>query len=126
MPDLSAGWNSDLQLGVTGDLVTVDGSALGTQRVIRRLLTAPTALLFHPDYGAGLPQKVGDAVPLRSLTGLVRAQMFKEAAVAQNPAPQVSLGGPLVAAGTVAIAIRYHDRNSGAPQLLDFDLSAVG
>lgn len=122
MPDLNLPWGGDLALTASGDLATVDGDALGVQRVTRRLLTAPQALLFEPAYGAGLPQRIGDPIPARTLTGLVRAQIFAEAAVAQNPAPQVSVNETPVGSGRIVIAVRWTDRTSGAPQLLSFQI----
>jgi hypothetical protein len=123
MPDLTigtTGWNDDLVLTATGDLATVDGTALGVQRVTRRLLTAPRALLFHPAYGFGIPQRVGTTTNARTLTGLVRAQIYQEVVVAQNPPPSVQLAGIPPGSGEIVVSVKWTDRTSGAPQLLQF------
>lgn len=122
MPDLNLPWGGDLSLTTAGDIATVDGDDLGVQRVTRRLLTAPRALLFEPEYGAGLPQRVGDPTPVRTLTGLVRAQIFAEASVAQSPAPQVSINEIPSGSGNIVINVRWTDLTSGAPQLLSFQV----
>ncbi len=127
MPDIAiglTGWGADLAQTPSGDLQTVDGSALGTQRVTRRLLTPPHALVFHPDYGFGLPQRIGETFDRRAVIGQMQSQMFKEAAVAQSPLPQITLGETSQGSGAVYSAIRYQDQNSGVPQLLEFDLTA--
>ena len=126
MPDLSigtTGWYDDLVLTLSGDIETVDGSEMGTQRVTRRILTAPQALLFHPEYGFGLPQRIGETFDRRAVMGQVTAQMYMEAAVERNPAPQITLGETSQGSGAVFCSIRYQDHESGAPQLLQFDLT---
>ncbi len=86
MADLAHYFGQDLSLGPTGDLALVSGSLAVEQRVLRRLLTAPGAYIWHVPYGAGLGALVGMPANARLITGLVRQQMGLEAAVAQNPA----------------------------------------
>jgi hypothetical protein len=116
----TTGWAGDLVLSPSGDLVTVDGSALGVQRVIRRLFTTPQALLMHPEYGAGLLAKIGSPISVRTILGLVRAQMFKEAAVAQSPPPQIRVREVPEGSGRQVVAISYTNRNTGGPMLIQF------
>lgn len=115
------GWSADLVQTPTGDLQTVHGSALGTQRVIRRLLTAPKALLFHPTYGAGLPEKIGRPINVKTITGLTRAQIYQEAAVAQTPAPTIDVAEIPAGSGEQLITVKYQDLETGAPMLLTFN-----
>ncbi|HZT90249.1 MAG TPA: hypothetical protein VFA12_20080 [Stellaceae bacterium] len=128
MADISIGqygWAADLVQTPSGDLQTVDGSALGTQRVIRRLLTPKRALLAHPEYGAGLPEKIGSTRNVRTITGIVRAQMYQEAAVAHSPQPAVEIQEIPAGSGEQIVNIKYQDAESGAPMLLTFN-PAVG
>ncbi len=89
MVDISMSWSGDLLVSPTGDLTTVSGSALGTERVLRRLLTNPGDYIWNPDYGAGLAQFVGQPVNPAAIEALIRTQMTLEAAVAQAPEPVI-------------------------------------
>lgn len=117
------GYGGDLALTPSGDVQTVDGSALGVQRVVRRILTMPQGLVFHPEYGFGLSSRIGQILPSRTLTGLLRQQMFMEAAVSQNPQPTVNVSENPVGSGREYANISYTDAQSGAPMLLTFDVS---
>jgi hypothetical protein len=116
MSDLAQPWGSDLAWSPTGDLATVRGTTWGQQRVIRRLLTAPGSYIWHPDYGAGLPEKIGSLATNVAIEAVVRSQMLMEAAVSQNPPPTVAVTRP--ALGVVQIDIGYTDAATGEPTLL--------
>jgi hypothetical protein len=122
MPDLDQLWGYDLTVAGSGDLQTVDGSKMGTQRVIRRLLSNPGDLLAHPEYGAGLRKLIGQAVPVSTIEGIIRGQIFLEAAVARSPDPEITIT-PDPATGAFGVSIKYADATTGAPQLLDFNVS---
>ncbi|GGH14917.1 hypothetical protein GCM10007036_14550 [Alsobacter metallidurans] len=121
MPDLYHFWGSDLVAGSTGDVRTVDGSTLGTQRVLRRLLTNPGDLIWHPEYGAGLPRLVGELLDLPALTALIRSQIFLEDAVAPTPEPTITVS-PI--ANGVSVYILYADAQTGQQITLSFDVSS--
>src|SRR5579885_814759 len=89
MADAGHYWSTDLLTGATGDLQVVDGVLESQQRILRRLLTNPGDYLWQPDYGAGLPAKIGQPLDLTALTVLIRSQMYLEASVSQDPEPQV-------------------------------------
>lgn len=55
LTDLLLDNSNDLGETTTGDLTTVSGSANVQQALVRRLLRAPGALLWAPQYGGGLP-----------------------------------------------------------------------
>ena len=57
--DLAHWFGQDLNVAASGDLLTVDGTAKGQQRVLRRLLTNPGDYIWEPTYGAGLASKIG-------------------------------------------------------------------
>lgn len=59
MQDLAHYFGNDLSVSAAGDLLAVDGDTKTQQRILRRLLTNPGDMMFHPDYGAGLGQWVG-------------------------------------------------------------------
>ncbi len=91
MPDLSHLWGNDLAWSPTGDLATADTPAVTQQRVLRRLLTSPAEYIWALDYGAGLATFVGQPGAASAIRAAIRGQIFKEAAVAQTPAPVIDL-----------------------------------
>ena len=122
MPDLSHVMGNDLSLSATGDLATVDGTTFGEQRVLRRLLTNPQDYIFHPMYGAGLPNFVGQPADILRIKAVTRAQMFYEAAVARDPAPKIDVSVD-PGTGTVIENIQYADAPSQQPVVLSFNLT---
>lgn len=120
MPDLDLMPGAGLRVGPTGDLALVDGPARGVQRVLRRLLTVAGTYLQHRDYGAGLPERVGDLADVDVLSGLIRAQIFLEATVARDPAPTITLTPVL---NGVHVRILYADAATGRQQTLSFEVS---
>jgi len=117
MADLHLIWGGALALDATGDLLLVSGSEEGRQRVLRRLLSNPADLLFHPEYGAGLPAKVGQTTKAADLHATVRRQMFHEAVVQQDPPPAVTVQHGYLA---TTIAIQYTDAETGQPVGIGF------
>ena len=111
--DLHHVFSSDVQPSAAGDLLTTDDP---TQRILRRLLTNPGDYLWHPEYGAGLPARIGDVLDVEELTGLIREQMFLEPSVSHSPEPEIDLA--LIPNG-VRAAIRY-TRADGTPTALNF------
>lgn len=83
-------------------------------------MTNPGEYVFHPDYGAGLGQKVGKAVNLNEWKSLILGQMLLEDAVAVTPVPTVTL--TLVTEG-VSVYILYTDATTGTPATLSFDVT---
>jgi hypothetical protein len=72
LSDLNHYIGNDLTASNTGDLQPVDTTVRGQQRVLRRLLTNPGDYIFHPNYGAGLPQWIGrtaDLAEMRAFEG---------------------------------------------------------
>ncbi len=60
MKDIYHYIGGDLSTSPTGDLRPVENTERGKQRVLRRLITNPGDYIYHPTYGAGLGQKVGE------------------------------------------------------------------
>ena len=121
MADLSHIWSGDLTLAAAGDMLLAAGSEAGRQRVLRRLLTTPGEYIWQPDYGAGLPGKIGALSTNAEIEAIVRTQMLLEQAVSQDPPPTVTVTRPSL--GVVAISIQYQDAQTGNPVLLGFDMT---
>lgn len=123
--DIDHTFGQDIGVTATGDIAVVSKSSRTIQRIIRRLLTALTtaqssAYPWEPTYGAGLGAKIGDALDVRAIRGIVLSQMLMEPSVAKIPAPAVSVVS-LNVVGAV-INVSYADQ-SGTPQNFGFDLN---
>ena len=121
MPDLDAFWNSDLVVTLTGGINIVDGLNLTEQRILRRLLTNPGDYIWHPNYGAGLPRYIGQAVAPSVIEGAAAAQILQEQTVARSPAPQITA---VIGPDLISMTIKYWSATSGAPSLLEFDVGS--
>ena len=120
MADISHQIGSDLTVGPTGDLAIADGSNLGQQRVLRRLLTNAGDYIWQLTYGAGLARFVGETVDVARIRGAIRTQLVREHAVSPLPEPTIDVqsGG----GGTVFVTVRYTDSATGSTQVLSFQL----
>ncbi len=126
--DLFHYWGTDLTASSTGDLLTVDGSVRGQQRVLRRLLTnpatdtAPADYIFEPDYGGGLPQFIGQPFDRDKIIARIRGQMLLEDSVAPIPPPVIDVG-PIGTDNTAfSVSIAYQDAATGRPVTLSFNM----
>jgi len=120
MFDLHLMWGSDLASSDTGDVVVVGRPGLGTERVLRRLLTNPGDYLWHPEYGAGLGRYVGQAIDVAGIKALIRSQMRLETAVAQDPEPVITVA--VDTGGSLSVQIRYADADTSETRTLNFQL----
>jgi phage baseplate assembly protein W len=120
MPDLRHQFGADLAVGPTGDLATAAGAVLGQQRVLRRLLTNAGDYVWHPGYGAGLAQFVGQPADAARIRAVIRSQIFKESAVARTPEPVIEVQS--CSGGMVFVRVQYADAASGETQVLRFTL----
>ena len=107
MSDVTSAWAGDVESSETGDLVVSGIPELGTERVIRRLLTNPGAYLWQPGYGAGLARFVGQPIDAEAIQALVRSQMLLETAVARVPEPVVIVNSD--PGGSLFLQVRYAD-----------------
>ena len=124
LSDLSHLIGGDLSASSVGDAAAVSATERGQQRVIRRLLTNPGAYVFHPEYGAGLPQWVGRTADLPALRALIRSQMLLEPAVARSPEPVIDVQ-PIAntAGGGFSVRLTYTDSPSGETVVTSFDVT---
>ena len=120
-PDADHWFDQDLTTGATGDILLADGIHLSDQRIVRRLMTALKGYLWHPAYGAGVPERIGNALDLPLLTSVIRSQIFLEASVARVPEPVIVVS-PIQ--GGVNCPIAYVDALTGQQASLQFDASA--
>jgi hypothetical protein len=110
MADLAHQFGSDLTANAMGDIALADGTFLGQQRVLKRLLTNPGDYIWHIGYGAGLARFVGLPANGARITAVARTQMLLEAVVARTPAPAVSV--VTLPTGEVTLTINYVDAPS--------------
>lgn len=118
--DLDHWIGGDLAFSGSGDLAIAAQTYVGPQRVLRRLLTNPTAYPWHPAYGAGLPAKVGTLATPAQIRALVRQHVREEPAVARTPEPSIDVAS--IQSG-VSIGIRFTDADTAEPRLLRFDVA---
>lgn len=118
--DLNHWVGGDIGTSATGDLGTANADTRTQQRIVRRLVTNPGEYIFHPDYGAGLPAKIGQTLDIQALRGLIRSQVKLEEGVAQTPEPVVT-----VAAITngVSVRIQYTSSVTRRPVSLQFNVN---
>jgi hypothetical protein len=111
MTDVSLEWMGDFQPDSTGDLQTVDGDDEVRQRLERRLFTAVNGYVWHPSYGAGLPQKIGSVLTVAEIKSICTSQLALEASVA--PSPPARLTVTAQPGGLTVIGIQYWDAKTG-------------
>jgi hypothetical protein len=116
--DASHVWGGDLALAPGGDLLAVEGTAEGQQRVMRRVLTLPGNYIWQPEYGAGAPAMIGSTKTPKEVEGALRAQLLQEAAVAPNPPPVVQA---IPIPNGQSVKIEWVDQFTGEPAVLAFN-----
>jgi len=113
MTDVNLEWTDDFQPDSSGDLQTVDGDDEVRQRLERRLFTAVQGYVWHPNYGAGLPQKVGSVLTVPEIQAIVAAQLALEASVAPSPPAQMTVVVSPNNPSLVTISILYWNAVTG-------------
>ena len=113
MADVSLEWHDDFVPDSTGDLLVVDGDDEVRQRLERRLFTAVQGYVWHPDYGAGLPQKIGSVLSVADIKSVCAAQLALEASVAPNPPAQLTVSASPNQPDLITIGIQYWDAVTG-------------
>lgn len=113
MTDVSLEWGDDFQPDASGDLMVVDGDDEVRQRLERRLFTAVQGYVWHPDYGAGLPQKIGSVLSVAEIRSIVASQLALEASVAPSPPAQLTVSASPNNPSLVTIGIVYWDAKTG-------------
>lgn len=106
-------WSGDFMIGSDGDLVLVDGDVEVRQRLERRLFTAVHGYVWHPEYGAGLPQKIGTTLSVARIKAVVASQLGMEASVAPSPPAILTVGASPNEPDNIGIGIQYWDAATG-------------
>lgn len=114
MADVSLEWHGDFEPDANGDLLVADGDVAVRQRLERRLFTAVNGYVWHQDYGAGLPQKIGSVLSESEIRAAVSAQIALEASVAPYPPAQLTIAAAPNNPGMIAIGIKYWSAKTGA------------
>ena len=120
MPDAYLDWQGDFIVSASGGLLLADGIDLSNQRIIRRLCTAVQGYVWHLEYGAGLPQRIGSPARVSAIAAIVRAQIALEATVAASPSPVISVDESTENLNAFTINITYTEAASGEPVTLSF------
>ncbi len=120
MPDINHFWGEDISVSATGDVLLIDGDDLTTQRIIRRLMTAVKGYLWHLDYGAGVPARVGSPLDVDLISSVIRAQISLESTVARSPAPTIRTAEIL---NGVSVYILFYSAKTGEQSTLSFDVN---
>lgn len=113
MADLALEWNEDFEVDATGDVLVVDGDVEVRQRLERRLFTAVQGYVWHPEYGAGLPQKIGSVLSVEQIRSVVASQLALEASVAPSPPARLTVGASANDPSLITIGIQYYDAQTG-------------
>jgi hypothetical protein len=122
--DLQHLWGGDLAVSSTGDLLTATGLNRSQQRILRRLNTNPGSYIGQPNYGAGLPQFIGENADAAEIAAVTQSQMLLEDSVAPNPAPVVTVNpAPTGQQDSISETISYVDSPSNAPTVLAFTVA---
>lgn len=111
---------SDLDLDSSGGLAVVSGAEQTRQAILRRLLTNAGDYIWHLDYGAGIPARIGQPYRAQAIREAILAQMREEEAVDQSTPPTVTITEN--GAGTYLCAITYVDATAGTVQGLQFTM----
>jgi hypothetical protein len=113
MADVSLEWTGDFGPDSTGDLLVIDGDDEVRQRLERRLFTAEEGYVWHPSYGAGLPQKIGSLLSVSQIKSICQAQLNLEASVAPNPPAVLTVQRSPNQPDLTVIGIQYFDDVTG-------------
>lgn len=121
--DINQTFGSDIVASPTGDLGFITGTDLGTQRILRRLLTNIDGYIWHPEFGAGLKAAIGQPLSqdkLRQLESLIISNIFLEERVAKTPPPVITF--QLIQDG-IFCQIKYTDVPSQQNIVLSFNIN---
>ncbi len=118
-PDAQHWFGEDLALSPSGDIALSDGIDLSNERIVRRLMTNITAYIWHLEYGASVPKRVGDTLDLSLVESVIRSQIFDEASVSQEHDVTIKVD-PIL--NGVFCQINYIEALTGQQASLNFDV----
>lgn len=112
---------SDPNLSKSNDMGAVVSGSKSQQRILRRLLTNPGGYVWHPSYGAGILQHIGDTdANLQIIEGIIIAQAQLEQGVSQSPPPSVTFD---ISGDDVTANIQYTEQATNSRQFLSFTVT---
>ena len=113
-------WNDDFVADASGDLLMASGVDLANQSIVRRVMTAVQGYVFHPEYGAGLPQKIGGVYQPSTIKAIVQSQVALDANVDQSKAVVVDVAA--LDGGVNVVTISYTAASTSEAAVLSFTL----
>lgn len=116
MSCLSHEWGGDLELDASGGLKIASNHDGIRQRLLRRLMTPQNGYIWQPDYGAGLPERVGSITTQEELYAIARAQCALEDGIDQTQPVTVTLNEN--GNGGYSCLIAYTDAQTNSVQAL--------
>lgn len=122
MPGTYLKWGGDFVVSATGGLLLASGQDYTQQRIIRRICTAVLGYIWHPGYGAGLPQKIGGLYLAPQIQSLIAGQIALEGTVAPSPSPGITVVEDKNVLGLFTVTIVYTPAATGPPVTLTFAL----
>jgi len=132
MPDIFHYWGNDLTVSATGDILIADDSDSTTQQILRALMTNPAwndsagnpiasaDYSDHPNFGAGLPRKIGSTLSAPYIRALVRSVVLSFPSVSRSPSPTIDVASFNDGA---TITIAYVNLVTGETDTLSFDIN---
>jgi hypothetical protein len=121
--DIYQVFNNDLVVSANGDLLTCTSVVESEQRVLRRLFTNPGDYIWQPNYGAGLPQKIGSPFDVSTIESIVQSQMYLEDSVVRVPPPDVEVAS---FPNGMFVDIEYTEADTQDDVVLSFPVTANG
>ncbi|WP_118181309.1 phage tail protein [Paraburkholderia phosphatilytica] len=133
MSDIYHYWGNDLTVSPTGDLEVASATDSTEQEIIRALLTNPLLkdvsgdpvaqadYTDHPEWGAGLPRRIGSSIDSSELAALITSVLVTFPGVARVPIPSVSVVQDDL--GTATVDITYYNTITGRTAVISFDLN---
>jgi hypothetical protein len=91
----------------------VSGDFEVRQRLERRLLTRVNGYVWHKEYGAGLPQKIGTVLSIEDIEAVCAAQLALEASVAPTPPTKLTVAASPNDPSNIGIGVVYWDAQTG-------------
>lgn len=132
MTDVNHFWGNDISIAANGDLSFADGDTFAQQELLRALMTNPRwtdstgspiaspDYTWHPNFGAGIPRRIGRTLNASELRGVIQATIKTIAGIAQTPAPNVIVT-PFN--NGASVTIQYADAVTGQVATLSFDIN---
>ncbi len=118
-PDAQHWFGEDLSVSGTGDIALSDGIDLSNERIVRRLMTNLTEYIWHTEYGASVPKRVGDTLDLSLVESIIRSQIFDEESVSKDHDITIKVQPVL---NGVFCQIDYIEALTGRQASLNFDV----